>query len=97
MRLIDADTLLRKTVTYIDGSRYISVQRVDEVPTVDAVLEVHGRWIEREDFNFDKYYDCSACGESFCFIEGEPDDNFYRYCPNCGSKMDGERITNEAD
>ena len=54
----------------------------------DAV--VHGKWVERYDFDNDFYYDCSACGESFCLIEGTPEENFYSYCPNCGARMDGE-------
>lgn len=46
-----------------------------------------GRWIEKEDYNLDTYYDCSECGESFCLIDGTPTDNLYNYCPNCGAKM----------
>lgn len=60
------------------------------IPTADVVEVKHGRWVEREDFDNDVYYDCSVCRESFCFIEGVPEDNFYCYCPNCGAKMDGE-------
>ena len=59
------------------------------VPAADVVAVVHGRWLEQEAPNMDTYYDCSACGESFCFIEGSPKDNLYTYCPNCGAKMDG--------
>ena len=49
-----------------------------------------GRWIEKEDWNGDTYYDCSVCGESFCLLEGTPTDNLYNYCPNCGVKMEVE-------
>ena len=52
----------------------------------DAV--VHGHWIERTDYAGDTYYDCSACGESWTTIEGDPWDNGMNYCPQCGAKMD---------
>lgn len=100
-RLIDANALDEKLESlkqrYAAQGRsqvaddYNFVQTVlSTAPTIDAVPVVHGWWIEREGYNFDKYYDCSACGESFCFIEGEPGDNFYYYCSNCGAKMDLE-------
>lgn len=53
----------------------------------DAVRVKHGRWVEKDN-NYDTYYDCSVCGESFVFIDGSPIDNLYSYCPNCGAKMD---------
>lgn len=57
-----------------------------ELPPV-SVAEKVGRWIEKEDWNGDTYYDCSVCGESFSLIEGTPTDNLYNYCPSCGAKM----------
>ena len=62
-----------------------------DMPTVDLVPLVHGRWIEREDPMLDTYYTCSVCKEDF-YIETTGDtvkDLFmYTYCPNCGAKMD---------
>lgn len=63
-------------------------QIIDFAPAADVVEVKHGEWIER-DSDYDTYYDCSVCGESFYFIEGSPTDNAYAYCPNCGTKMDG--------
>lgn len=48
----------------------------------------HGRWIEKEDYNLDTYYDCSVCGESWTTVEGTPWQNGMNYCPHCGAKMD---------
>lgn len=45
-----------------------------------------GRWIEKEDYNLDTYYECSECGADYC-IEG--DILIHKYCPNCGAKMNG--------
>lgn len=50
-------------------------------------LDRHGKWIEHTDSILDTYYDCSACGESFYLVEGTPDENCYKYCPNCGADM----------
>lgn len=46
-----------------------------------------GRWIEKEDYNMDTYYDCSVCGESWTTIDGTPWQNGMNYCPHCGTKM----------
>lgn len=62
---------------------------ISEMPAADVAEVKHGKWIEKETY-LGTYYDCSICGESFCFIEGSPTDNLYKYCPNCGAKMDGE-------
>ena len=92
VRLIDANAL--KEQAFADpetGEGIVCVEDIDKAPTIDPEsLRPHGKWIMREDYNFDTYYDCSVCDESFCFIEGVPEENFYRYCPNCGAKMDGE-------
>lgn len=73
--------------------------QIKDLPAVDAVPVVHGRWSEKR---WMTEYDwgvinhraivCSACkGE---IADGERT----RYCPNCGAKMDGEwRDGDEAD
>ena len=43
-----------------------------------------GKWIEKEDYNLDIYYECSECGADYC-IEG--DILIHKYCPNCGAKI----------
>lgn len=68
----------------------VAAMMADRVPAADVVEVKHGRWIEQEAPNMDTYYDCSACGESFCFIDGSPSDNLYLYCPSCGARMDGD-------
>lgn len=56
---------------------------VDEVPTVDAVEVVHGRWIEKPYLLGTTRY-CSICGQNYGMPHG-----VFNYCPNCGAKMDG--------
>lgn len=68
-------------------------------PTVDAdVVEVkHGKWInltppefvaETIKSNKNYYFMCSECKGSARFITQEI---VYRYCPNCGARMDGAK------
>lgn len=66
-------------------------EAVDRLPAADVAPVRHGRWTESED---EYYYlsiaACSECHEEWCF-ETEEDVELlnYRYCPNCGAKMDG--------
>lgn len=67
-------------------------------PTIDAVEVVHGRWF----FTEYEYFNCSVCGFGYyngCECSSEAREKLkngdtYRYCPNCGAKMDGERKDN---
>ena len=59
-----------------------------EIPTADVAPVVHGRWEPCFDENcrcrwgFGK---CSNCGQEY-YAHAI---NHYKYCPNCGAKMDG--------
>ena len=57
----------------------MAIKALEQQPTRPT-----GRWIEKEDYNLDTYYECSECGEDYC-IEG--DILIHKYCPNCGAKM----------
>ena len=61
-----------------------------ELPAVDAVPVVHGRWEKVDDMWDDIHYRCSACGCEWFLEDGTPEENGMKYCPNCGAKMDGE-------
>ena len=52
-------------------------------PAIDAAPIVHGRWIdENPNDSLDPRMRCSICGVVECsFVR-------WRYCPNCGAKMD---------
>lgn len=70
--------------------------QIKDLPAVDAVPVVHGRWSEKRWITDDDWgvinhraIVCSACkGE---IADGEQT----RYCPNCGARMDGERRDSE--
>lgn len=60
-------------------------EAIENIPAVDAVLVVHGRWGEK--------CECSVCGFQPWY---EHDIHTLTYCPNCGAKMDGERSDDDA-
>lgn len=55
-------------------------------PAVDAMEVVHGRWIESPNTVYMmSQYTCSECG-------GKHIAKTWNYCPNCGAKMDTQRL-----
>ena len=60
-----------------------SVQIVTELPTIDAVEVVHGRWEKASEKM--PIYRCSICKERNLFKNGY--NVFSNYCPNCGADM----------
>ena len=89
MRLIDADA--RVIVQYFDveHEEYCHTEMTVEAaldfgtdegcpPIIDAAPVVHGWWTDKDSLSCR----CSCCG---CKSSNE-----YKYCPNCGAKMDGD-------
>lgn len=65
---------------------------IEEAPAVDAVPpKAHGEWIWHED---EFSYECSACHCQFDYYHTygifDHGYEYATYCPNCGSKMNGE-------
>lgn len=61
-------------------------------PTADVVEVRHGEWISKciaiSSSGFEWYmHTCSNCGDFYKTVLP----NGYKYCHNCGAKMDGER------
>ena len=81
---IPADGIIR--VPIMQGDSTVGERRIDlsDIPIVDAVEIVHGRWVEADDGDGAV---CSICREDFCNIYLEVER--FKYCPNCGAKMDG--------
>ena len=55
---------------------------VSTAPAVDVALVVHGRWDVNVGMNFYRERNCPVCKKRI-------KSNFWNYCPNCGTKMDG--------
>lgn len=96
-RLIDAHDLWSDIMMLPHNGDMISSEEVEQAikdaPTVDAVDVVHGRWEPSEAMILS-----AKCSECKCWVTkhsiDEPD---FRYCPNCGAKMDGEETDNEGN
>ena len=87
MRLIDADKIQWKSYPNDYGETnddYVEKCDIDNMPTIDAVPVVHGRWrpgrFNLETGNYEEQ--CTRC-RNFSKECGKP------YCPNCGAMMDG--------
>lgn len=106
MRLIDADAVykilesceVRKAtignpLTDWEYGYTCGIERAESeiecAPTLDAAPVRHGKWIDEgqyADFFPHHAWLCSECGEHVIEI----DTPWYKYCPNCGARMDGE-------
>ena len=83
-RLIDANALAKNgwhLVKTGESNQFLASMSLADVPTVDAVEVVHGRWIVNN-----KEAICSACK----FTTFEWAEWTFNYCPNCGARMDLE-------
>ena len=84
-RLIDVKPLMQSgwhLVRTGESNKFLASMSLADVPTVDAVEVVHGRWIFGTTLNH-SWMKCSECLHSY----GQT--GIFVYCPNCGAKMDG--------
>lgn len=93
IRLIDANALIEHLTRCIDAEKglfravCVAIKCfVEQMPTVDAVEVVHGRWIHvpSSDMMTGKAYKCSECNK-MRYGSFMPN-----YCQICGAKMDGD-------
>ena len=68
---------------YYKPNHKMAIEVLKEVPAVDAVPVVHGRWVISPGSPW-PIRDCSVCGEQQISAYAT------KYCPNCGAKMDLE-------
>lgn len=87
MRLIDVDKLVWRTQLRLDRTMldvdFVFKEDIDAMPTIEAEPIEHGYWIGSWS---EKYHVSSGCSICKC-ISPEP----FKYCPNCGAKMDKEK------
>ena len=88
-KLIDADAFVDK-FAHIPMVQDALRKAVDSMPTVDAVPVVHGRWIRVYSRpGVFKYlgWTCDQCGQR---TGNEYAPQWYKFCPDCGARMDGK-------
>lgn len=67
----------------------------DNAQIIDVAPVVHGQWLNfAGDF---QTAECDKCGELYDVVNGESSEKyfeafkqFYKFCPNCGARMDGD-------
>lgn len=71
--------------------------KIKAIPPEDVAPVRHGHWDVREpmpmhdikgNLSWGNWYVCTGCGFATTAIEGHITQ--YKYCPNCGAKMDEE-------
>jgi rRNA maturation protein Nop10 len=103
-RLINDDELkksIHEKTLFSNWQKVLIETVIDDQPTVDAVLVVHGRWIIRDNPGTGWYrITCSECGEDVTatapcigFVPNAKVN--WNYCPECGARMDEEREEHE--
>ena len=84
--------LLNDAPEQVGYSREDAADCIRYMDVADVAPVVHGQWL-RSDDDWDSLTPirCSICGEEWYF---EMIDDVtllnYKYCPNCGARMDGE-------
>lgn len=100
VRLIDANKLYAVCVNQAEHAlengrqeiyatmMYIAKDLLENQPTIDHdSMRPHGKWIKPtniSDLSLDVYH-CSACDAVPCRV-----DEFTKYCPYCGAKMEDD-------
>lgn len=70
-----------------DCRRYF-VQIIESQTAADVAPVVHGRWIRFKEH--DSCYVHMRCSECSAYWSDPSHADSFRYCPNCGAKMDEE-------
>lgn len=101
MRLIDAEPVEYALQAICDRESGVPLAIAEwiagticDAPAVDAVPVVHGRWEKCWQDKSKHYFRCSICHTAYMdgvsgAIGPEYGSRAWRYCPNCGAKMDG--------
>lgn len=92
MRLIDAKELKATIVQNYRREFFGSIlwNILDDIPTIDAVPVVHGRWVKAHGMMPQEYHhkkQCSMCG-GWALQDYFGRERLSHYCPHCGAKMD---------
>lgn len=103
-RIIDQERYIPNPQPYHDGNFMRggirkALRIIEQAPVVDAVPVRHGRWIDEIEPNAVTasgrevhIFRCSAC--DFTWANKTAVLHYFKYCPNCGAKMDGKMPQN---
>lgn len=78
---IERETVLERAEYDNNYRLIIPAEAIKATPAADVAPVVHGRWL------YGDYYDIGdVCSE--CDWDSQMTHPSYRYCPNCGARMD---------
>ncbi len=80
-QIVAIDTILSNPPEAHYPSWY--AEQIANLPAADVVEVVHGKWVE---YQVPNIICCSECDWGTLVEEKN-----FKYCPNCGAKMDGEK------
>ena len=90
-RLIDANELLERSWRWPINSRQAVQQMIKGCPTIEAEPVRHAKWLVCGTDEWEHYY-ALRCSECYGGYHLKYEDTItWRYCPDCGAKMDAER------
>lgn len=80
------------TVLDWDCASLDALNAIKAIPAADVAPVRYGRWVWDDDLDGgeDMHYYCSICLHNAYGCTIEILGGKYRYCPNCGAKMDGK-------
>lgn len=65
------------------------IRQIGTIPAADVAPVRHGRWVVGKDHGDFGEAKCTACG-GILLVKWSDRLSEYRYCPNCGAKMELE-------
>lgn len=83
---IEAESSFKNGEKLITKGLKIALKDVKKLPAADVQPVKRGKWILKE--NAILTSECSLCKRSVSM----PEAKFYKFCPYCGAKMDGEQV-----
>lgn len=91
---IERETAIYEIMSEPTDAHYPSwyADKIKSIPAADVAQVRHGRWVDKPNPQW-KAYDiryCSVCGWSIHKTKLRNSDLSWRFCPNCGAKMNGE-------
>lgn len=66
-----------------------ALYKISNFPAADVVPVVHGHWIRFKETDPETGYIHMRCSVCSAYWSDPSHADHFRYCPNCGAKMDG--------
>lgn len=74
-------------------NKLLALTAINQIPNADVAPVIHAKWEPRKDFR--GFVTCSACHECNVYDDWSVSGK-WKYCPDCGAKMDLE-VETDAD